>query len=755
MKLQWVQKYLLLTLASLIGGFSALPASSAGLAEYEALDDTALLEILPTVEPREQGLIYIMLGRANLDRDVTQAHAYLAQASRLVDPNDLVAQSYLDSTWCWSYVAVSGIEKAPATCQSGADKALASGDPWVLTKAYGAQSVMHYQTGNLEEAIRLGRLATQFAEQTKNSTTIANQYNSMGLILRAQGLYEVGLDHFARGLQVLNLDNSNDAELYHIMNFNVGLSHADLGNYSLAKDYYQAGLAWAQESGRHAKELTALVYIAIADIALGEPQLAVTQLSRTLVRPEISQNKGYFAFAYAVIGEGQLALGRPELALQAYHQGMAIAAEEPNTYEQRRLKAGYANALYTLGNLPEARTVLQQAIVQAKQEKSFSYLLDSVRLLAQVQESMGNYRESLAAHKEAEKLTQDFQGQIVERELALLRADFELDDKERALAKAGQEAIVRNGFIMFVLALAFIGYLFVSRRSQMQRAEERAEHADDLERLVTERTVELEAQVEQANTAESARVVLERQLAEAEKMRILGQLTGGVAHDFNNLLTVIIGASELLSDSLKNEAHQSLLDHILTAAASGADITRALMAYARKQPLQLETVNLNSFLAERMPLVTRTLGRLVQISLSDEATMPLDVVLDSSQLTTALLNLALNARDAQDHQGALLVTLSDRDSKWAVLSVTDTGVGMTPEQIERAVEPFYTTKPEQGNGLGLSMVYGFSKQLGGDLEIDSVLGQGTTISVVLPLAQASATNVHHVAFGNTSGRDSG
>ena len=118
-----------------------------------------------------------------------------------------------------------------------------------------------------------------------------------------------------------------------------------------------------------------------------------------------------------------------------------------------------------------------------------------------------------------------------------------------------------------------------------------------------------------------------------------------------------------------------------------------------------------------------------------------------SQLTSALLNLTLNARDAQENQGDIDVRLSERDGRWAVITVVDHGCGMTPDQIEHAVEPFYTTKDEmQGNGLGLSMVYGFSKQLGGDLEIDSVPGQGTQVSIVLPLAHLADTRVHEVDF---------
>ena len=735
-----------LALIALVSGTTALASSFAG---YESTTEADLLRLLPNSVPEEQGRIHLMLGRLSMDRNLEAAREHLADAQRLLDSSDLAGRAYLQVSRCWMKLIQSQLAEAQTSCQQGIELALESEDAWALAKAYGVAAVLQYQAGDLDEALRNGRLATDYAQQTKNSTTIGSQLNTMGLILRAQGLYEDGLSHFSEGLETLDLDREVDVELYQVMNFNVGLSHADLGDYQLARDYYQVGLAWAQESNRPAKELTALVYIAIADIELGSPELALASLNRAITREDMRQNEGYLAFAYAVIGDAHARMDNHTQALEAYEQGVALAAGHPNTYEQRRLYAGYANTLFKLGEVERARELLQQAIAQADKEQSFGYLLDSLQVLAQVEEASGNYRASLAAYKRAQQLTQEFQQQIVERELALLRADFELDEKERALEDARQQTIITYGVIIFAVALAFIGYLFVSRRYQKQRAEERAQQATELEHQVAERTLELQEQIQQVTAAENARVTLERQLAEAEKLRILGQLTGGVAHDFNNLLTVIIGAAELVRDDLHQDSRLSgLLDHILTAAASGADITRALMAYARKQPMQLETICLNDFLTGRIPLLARTLGGMIGLELAIKVQDPVEVVLDPSQLTTALLNLAINARDAQTENTTVTITLSVRDQRWAVIEVSDRGIGMTSEQIEHAVEPFFTTKPEQGNGLGLSMVYGFSKQLGGDLEIKSEVGQGTRVAIVLPLASASLAAVHSMGSEN-------
>ncbi len=744
-----LNKSRLLSFLVLTSGFLLTAHGAASnFAAYEMLGEEGLLQRLETAPVSEHGRIHAILGRIILDRDAQLANRHLTEASQLLAADDLAGHAYVEAAWCWNYTTVAGIEYAEEVCQSSVDKALKSEDNWALAKAYGAQAMLYYQTGRLTEAFTAGRQSIVYADLTRVATVSAAQYNAMGLILRAQGLFQEGLDHFSQGLQILNRDHSTDQarnhavdeELYRLLSFNIGLSYADLGQYDLAKDYYAASLEWSQKTNRYAKELAALVYIALADIELGDPQLALESITRALTRPEMLSNEGYIAFAYAVMGEAYMAMEQYQQALQMYEQGISLAADEPNTFEQRRLKTGYARALFMSGNPTLARVQLEQAIAQLRRENSREMLLNSLRLLAELEEAEGQFYASLQAHKEAEAMATAFQQQLVQHELALLRADFELDEKERALAKARQEAILRNGFIMLVLAFGFIAYLFVSRRVQKQRAEERARQAQQLEYLVAERTAELEEQVQQANKAESARVALERQLAEAEKLRVLGQLTGGVAHDFNNLLTVVIGAAELLHENLKDQdSYADLLGHIITAAASGADITRALMAYARKQPLQLETVNLKAFLQERVPLIARTLGGMVEIRLQTSQVGELDVILDSSQLTTALLNLALNARDAQDNQGHVDVSLQVRDERWAIISVRDHGSGMTEEQLVRAIEPFYTTKPEQGNGLGLSMVYGFSKQLGGDLEIESAPGAGTEVRVILPLANAAAS----------------
>jgi|GEM_PF-1138099 len=248
----------------------------------------------------------------------------------------------------------------------------------------------------------------------------------------------------------------------------------------------------------------------------------------------------------------------------------------------------------------------------------------------------------------------------------------------------------------------------------------------------------------------SARRKSEFQLAQSQKMDAIGQLTGGLAHDFNNMLGVIIGNLDLLASQLgDNEPAQARLNTALTAALRGADLTRALLAVARTQAVNSESVDLSSRLKELLPLLQHTAGHGIQIKLSLEDNPVVEV--DPGGLASTVLNLVLNARDAMPDGGYLTLATQLRTihadevgtalkpGQYAELSVTDTGTGMRPEVLARALDPFFTTKERgRGTGLGLSMAHGFVKQCGGDLTIYSEPGYGTTLRLMLPIAAPSS-----------------
>ena len=246
-------------------------------------------------------------------------------------------------------------------------------------------------------------------------------------------------------------------------------------------------------------------------------------------------------------------------------------------------------------------------------------------------------------------------------------------------------------------------------------------------------------------------VVLERQqgeerLAQGQKMEALGQLTGGVAHDFNNILTVVLGNLQLLDDLLQDQPSAHKLAAAATRAAGrGADLTRKLLTFARKQPLAPRAIAVDLFLQSWSELLARTLDESIQVAVA-ACDPELIMHADPGLLETALFNLALNARDAMPQGGritvqadTLIVTPDDpvdarelKPGRYVVLSLSDTGHGMDAEVMSHVFEPFFTTRDGRGSGLGLAMVYGFVKQTGGGVAVYSEIGQGSTFKLYLP-----------------------
>jgi signal transduction histidine kinase len=241
----------------------------------------------------------------------------------------------------------------------------------------------------------------------------------------------------------------------------------------------------------------------------------------------------------------------------------------------------------------------------------------------------------------------------------------------------------------------------------------------------------------------------EAELHQAQKMEALGQLTGGVAHDFNNLLTVLQGCLEILSGRQSEPTLQARVEMALATVERGERLTSQLLAFARRKPLTVTRLDLNDTLRQMAELMARTVGRKVTVE-TDLAPDQWPVDADATQLELAVINLAINSRDAMPEGGVLRVrtfktTLPDGVSGDAAdfvgLEISDTGTGMPPEILARAFEPFFTSKgPGKGTGLGLSLVYGFARQSGGSASIRSEVGRGTAVTLLLPRAREAGTS---------------
>ncbi len=296
----------------------------------------------------------------------------------------------------------------------------------------------------------------------------------------------------------------------------------------------------------------------------------------------------------------------------------------------------------------------------------------------------------------------------------------------------------------------------------------RAAERDLAERQRAEEALQvLNASLEQKIASEiSERMKMEEALRQSQKMEALGQLTGGVAHDFNNLLQVISGNLQLLAkDVAGNQRAGRRVENALAGVQRGSKLASQLLAFGRRQPLEPKVVNIGRFLTGMEELLRRTLGEDIEVETIRSGGL-WNVLVDPTQIENALLNLAINARDAMEGGGKLTIEagnafLDDNyvrqhadvpAGQYVMMAVTDTGTGMTPEVMEQVFEPFFSTKPiGKGTGLGLSMVYGFVKQSGGHVKIYSEVGQGTTVKIYFPRIQRGEDLVTDADFGPVTG----
>jgi len=274
-----------------------------------------------------------------------------------------------------------------------------------------------------------------------------------------------------------------------------------------------------------------------------------------------------------------------------------------------------------------------------------------------------------------------------------------------------------------------------------------AQHRQQLEELVARRTQELALVNNQLWAEIEARKQAQATLLQTQKMEAIGQLTGGIAHDFNNLLTVACGSLEMLDAHISDEKSLRLLRSAQTAMSRGASLTGSLLAFARKQRLEPVLADLNSVIVEMTEMLRRSIGPSIEIRHAFSADL-WPVLIDIGQIETAFLNVAINARDAMPEGGTLLIktaNISDELPEEVVarecvlVSMGDTGTGMSTEVMERAFDPFFTTKEVgKGTGLGLSMVFGVVHQSGGAVRLRSRVGSGTTVLIHLPRAASAA-----------------
>jgi signal transduction histidine kinase len=279
---------------------------------------------------------------------------------------------------------------------------------------------------------------------------------------------------------------------------------------------------------------------------------------------------------------------------------------------------------------------------------------------------------------------------------------------------------------------------------------------DTLDQRVKDRTSELAAANFQLKEEIEQRLKAEAALVQSQKMEAVGQLTGGLAHDFNNLLTAVLGNIELIRVRSADSRVQRWANNAFRAAQRGSRLTSQLLAFSRTQKLATAPIDVNSLILGMHELLDQSLGANVLVKTDLAPALPAAMA-DPNQLELAILNLAINARDAMPEGGAIAITtaLAPDDANAIMIAVADTGTGMPPDVVARAFDPFFTTKPVgKGTGLGLSQVYGITRQSGGDVAIESEVGKGTTVILRLPRATYNASPEPSDAVAPTPHRNS-
>ncbi|WP_227339953.1 ATP-binding protein [Sphingopyxis sp. P8] len=482
--------------------------------------------------------------------------------------------------------------------------------------------------------------------------------------------------------------------------------------------------------------------IALGAVLIGAVGALVMLLSRA--NDNYDRSLGWQSQSLEVISQTRsvdAALGRAEAALGRFAVGLQKEDGRIYEYQWARARQILTQLQRNVRDNPQQAALVEQLTAELN---SRGAQLGDAALSANYNQTVAAISKYHAAgHDDGLNRIDKLLTQIIENERTLLR--------DRIRGAAADRADLNRAILLFsllgaaaaVLAIgATISLIRAISERRLARREQLAEteRATQLEAAVEERTVELAEANSALRNEMSERIAAEAQLRQAQKMEAVGQLTGGIAHDFNNMLAVVVGGLELAQRWLPGEPDKAKrhLANALDGANRAADLTRRLLAFARSESARPEMTQIDACITGFAELIERTIGNRIALTLDLEAG-ELASWIDRQQFENALLNLAVNARDAMDGHGTLTIrTRCDQRDGAAALAVQviDTGCGMSPEVLERVFDPFYTTKPAgQGTGLGMSQVFAFCRQSGGEVQIHSTEGEGTSVAMLLPVAQ--------------------
>ena len=718
------------------------------LATLFSLDAEAVEAALQKEPGRSQPLVGVVLADVY---GVTSPELAMAQLDRLkVEHGDgsAVGQDYIGyghAVRCSALVRLSQLDHAKPFCARAEALIDSLQDSLVKTRVLSAVHFLAIRQGMMEEALELSLRIERSARDNGHPFLEATALNASALTFAFSGLHAQAIDRFERARR--KLENYEDRPLNKMITFNLGLAYQEVGDSARALDAFREGYDWALATAQSNRVFIAQIEMANALNRLGRAQQSIDALRPAVDDRTAVHDPDSLMHALLSLGRAYLLLHDPERALRYLERGVELATRQGNRRRKRQLELTRIEALHALDQNAAALTTARTLVTTLRAEQPNDELGNALALLAELEAVAGNPLAAYNNHVDAQRIADQARGASLERRLTLLEVAARLERAEHAmvltqarenalLARADRDrAIGIGGALCLAMAIVVFAFDRIRRRQRLEVAEHRG-NAESLEQLVHERTHALEEQMTQRMKGEEDRRKLEQELAENDKLRSLGQLTGGVAHDFNNLLTIITGAAELLDVDPEMDEHRrrDLVHAIQQAADSGGEINAGLLAYARRQQLNPELIDLSEFFDGANGLLRRTLGEGMTLEIE---TAPLTIQVDKGQLTTALINLLTNAREASDTRGKVAISVrgsADDAGASALIAVRDWGCGMTPEEVQKSTEPFYSTKDEAtATGLGLSRVYGFVEQSGGRLMIESEPGAGTTVTISFPI----------------------
>lgn len=734
------------------------------------LSSDVLTERLAAAGPEQQVQLLLVLADRNrftpalAARELERARAVLASLPPpLATP---AASAYADGLTCDLAYRTRDLVADIAACDRLSDHLQHVSDPAVRSTLWSILAGVRQTLGELPESLDLSRLALDAARQSRVPLLVARALMQRGATLNDFGLPEQALASLARARQTLQ---GEERPLFTMrLAVLMGASQVLSGQPQTALPSFLEALAWAEAAGAGELAVQLRDQIANAYLVLGQPQMALRYLEGVFAGNVKPLPAAIRISARTTLGRAYQASGAGTQANRALSQAISEAQAVQDRPRRQRAAMALARALMEQGQPTAALNQLEPLVAELQQAEPTLHLVNALEVTALAHADLDQYAEAYEARTAGQTLKSTLQSANFERALAFEQAELEVDRQANELTRlrAKEQSLsarsrLQSALLASLTALGVCGgllvYLWVSRRLQRQAAQASELASQELESLVIARTRELENELANRLLLQEERRQLEAHLAEGDKLRTIGQLTSGVAHDFNNLMTVVTLSAELLAQDEQplSKRQRQCVEDILLASESGSNVTTGLLAYARQQSLEPEPVDLAQYIEQSEPLFQRTLGEGIALTTRIE---PVNLTIDKANLTTALINLLVNAREAMGGRGLVQLEVTRHSDhpgphkhgaarNWARIRVTDTGRGMSATERSRAVEPFFTTKSGgKGSGLGLSMVYGFAKQSGGEIEIDAPAGGGAAITLWLPESNSEASPVVSVTL---------